>query len=184
MEDEKILQLYFARDEEALRQTQVCYGGRLLTLAQNIVRNREDAEESVNDTYLAAWQTIPPKKPNFFLAYLSKICRNFAFGKLDWQQAAKRRAEVVTLSQEMEQCIPDKAREAELESREIARAVNDFLRGLTPENRGLFLRRYWYCDTIEEIARRYGMGQSKVKMRLRRIRQQLAAYLEQEGIFL
>lgn len=184
MEDEKILQLYFARDEEALRQTQVCYGGRLLTLAQNIVRNREDAEESVNDTYLAAWQTIPPKKPNFFLAYLSKICRNFAFGKLDWQQAAKRRAEVVTLSQEMEQCIPDKAREAELESREIARAVNGFLRGLNQENRGLFLRRYWYCDTIEEIARRYGMGQSKVKMRLRRIRQQLAAYLEQEGIFL
>lgn len=172
MEDEKILALYFARDEEAIRQTQACYGGRLTVLAQNILRSREDAEESVNDTYLTAWQTIPPKKPNFFLAYLSKICRNFAFGKLDWQQAAKRRAEVVTLSQEMEQCIPDKAREAELESREIARAVNDFL------------RRYWYCDTIEEIAQRYGMGQSKVKMRLRRIRQQLAIHLEQEGIFL
>lgn len=184
MEDEKILALYFARDEEAIRQTQACYGGRLTVLAQNILRSREDAEESVNDTYLTAWQTIPPKKPNFFLAYLSKICRNFAFGKLDWQQAAKRRAEVVTLSQEMEQCIPDKAREAELESREIARAVNDFLRGLTPENRGLFLRRYWYCDTIEEIAQRYGMGQSKVKMRLKRIRQQLAIHLEQEGIFL
>ena len=126
-------------------ETQAAYGRQLQTIAQRIVQSYEDAEESVNDTYLAAWRTIPPKRPKYFFAYLAKICRNFAFGKLDWLDAARRKAEVVTLSEEMELCIPDTSRDSAAEGREITRALNAFLGTLTQENRRLFVRRYWYC---------------------------------------
>ena len=96
MEDEKIIDLYWERKDEAIMETQAAYGRQLQTIAQRIVQSYEDAEESVNDTYLAAWRTIPPKRPKYFFAYLAKICRNFAFGKLDWLDAARRKAEVVT----------------------------------------------------------------------------------------
>ena len=148
MEDEKIIDLYWERKDEAIMETQAAYGRQLQTIAQRIVQSYEDAEESVNDTYLAAWRTIPPKRPKYFFAYLAKICRNFAFGKLDWLDAARRKAEVVTLSEEME----------------------------------LFVRRYWYVDTVAEIAQRYNMSESKVKTRLHRIREKLRVYLMQEGI--
>ena len=182
MEDEKIIDLYWERKDEAIMQTQAAYGRQLQTIAQRIVQSYEDAEESVNDTYLAAWRTIPPKRPSYLVAYLAKICRNFAFGRLDWRDAAKRSAEVVTLSEEMELCIPDTRRDAAAEGKEIARALNAFLATLSPENRKLFVRRYWYVDTVAEIARRYGMSESKVKTRLHRIREKLRTYLAQEGI--
>ena len=182
MEDEKIIDLYWERKDEAIMQTQAAYGRQLQTIAQRIVQSYEDAEESVNDTYLAAWRTIPPKRPAYFFAYLAKICRNFAFGRLDWRDAAKRSAEVVTLSEEMELCIPDTRRDAAAEGREIARALNAFLGTLSQENRKLFVRRYWYVDTVAEIAQRYGMSESKVKTRLHRIREKLRVYLAQEGI--
>ena len=143
---------------------------------------REQAIAGGNDTYLAAWRTIPPKRPSHFFAYLAKICRNFAFGRLDWRDAAKRRAEVVTLSEEMAMCIPDTSREQAAEGKEITRALNAFLGTLSQENRVLFVRRYWYVDTIAEIAQRYHMSESKVKTRLHRIREKLRGYLEQEGI--
>ena len=184
MDDEQILDLYFARDPQAVACTQERYGRKLQALARNILKNQEDAEESENDTYFQTWQTVPPQRPGFFYGYLAKICRNFAFGRLDWQNAAKRKAEVVFLSQEMEQCIPDRLREAELEGREIARAVSRFLQELPAENRVLFVRRYWHCESVRALARRYGMGESQVKMRLKRTRERLARYLEQEGIFL
>ena len=184
MDDEQILDLFFARDQRAIACTRERYGRRLLNLARNILNNQQDAEESENDTYFQTWRTVPPERPGFFYGYLAKICRNFAFGKLDWQNAAKRKAEVVSLSQEMEQCIPDRLREAELEGREISRAISRFLQELPAENRVLFVRRYWHCETIRALARRYGMGESQVKMRLKRTRERLALYLEQEGIFL
>ena len=157
MEDEKIIDLYWERKDEAIMETQAAYGRQLQTIAQRIVQSYEDAEESVNDTYLAAWRTIPPKRPKYFFAYLAKICRNFAFGKLDWQDAARRKAEVVTLSEEMELCIPDTSRDSAAEGREITRALNAFLGTLTQENRRLFVRRYWYVDTVAEIAQRYNI---------------------------
>ena len=182
MEDSKIIELFFARNEDAIRHTDDTYGRRLFMLADNIVKNDQDAEESVSDTYMKAWETIPPHKPNYFFAYLAKICRHFAFGKLDWNTAAKRKAEVVSLTQEMELCIPDNRQEAIMEGKELGRILDAFLRTLTPENRMVFLRRYWYVDTVAEIAVRYGISESAVMMRLSRTRAKLCTYLDKEGI--
>ena len=182
MEDSKIIELFFARDEEAIRQTDMTYGKRLFVLADNILRSKEDAEESVSDTYWKAWETIPPTKPVHFFGYLAKLCRHFALGRLDWNMAAKRKAEVVSLTQEMENCVPDSRREAELEGKELGRMLNEFLRTLSPENRMVFLRRYWYVDTVAEIAERYGISESAVMTRLHRTRRKLQSYLEKEGI--
>ena len=182
MEDSKILELYFARNEDAIRHTDDTYGRRLYHLADSIVKNGQDAEESVSDTYMRAWNTIPPQRPQHFFAYLAKICRNFALKKLDWKHAAKRNGEVVSLTEEMEMCIPDQSRDRELEAMELGMLLDQFLRTLTPENQMVFLRRYWYVDTIAEIAARYGISESAVQMRLNRTRAKLCTYLEKEGI--
>lgn len=182
MEDTKILDLFFDRKEEAIRQTDISYGRKLYVLADRILKSHEDAEESVSDTYLKAWETIPPQRPQYFFAYLAKICRHFALGRLDWLNAAKRKAEIVALTQELELCIPDSSRDRELEGKEIGRVLNAFLASLPMESRLIFLRRYWFCDTIAEIAARYSISESKVKTRLHRVRGQLGTYLEQEGI--
>lgn len=182
MDDTKIIELYWNRNQDAITETDRSYGRQLHGLADKIVQNHEDAEESVSDTYLKAWETIPPQRPNYFFAYLAKICRNFAFGKLDWKNAAKRKAEVVELTWEMQLCIPDDSRSRQAEGKAIGRALNAFLEGQTVESRLIFLRRYWYCDTIAEIAARYQISESKVKTRLHRTRTQLSRFLEQEGI--
>ena len=182
MEDSKIIELLFARNEDGIKHMDDTYGRRLFVLADNIVKNDQDAEESVSDTYMKAWDTIPPKKPMHLFAYLAKICRNFALKKLDWKAAAKRNAEVVSLTKEMETCIPDETRERELDSRELGRILDAFLRTLSDENQMVFLRRYWYVDTIAEIAVRYGISESAVQMRLIRTRSKLAEYLAKEGI--
>lgn len=182
MEDAKIIELYWLRSEDAILETERAYGSRLRALAERIVASVEDAQECLNDTYLKTWQTIPPKRPTYFFAYLAKICRYLAFGKLDWQGAQKRSADVVTLSDELAQCVPDERRDREAEGREIARAMNAFLAILPKDSRVIFLRRYWYCETVEEIAQHYGFSQSKVKTRLHRIRGELRVYLQKEGI--
>ena len=182
MEDEKILDMYFARDEQAIQYTDAAYGKKLLSLANRILFDRQDSEESVSDTYMKAWTTIPPKRPVHFFAYLSKICRFLAFSKLDWNNAAKRKADVVSLTDEMEQCIPDERRSAEADAQEIGRTITQFLESISQESRLIFMRRYWFCDSISEIAKRYGISESKVKMRLQRTRNQLAEHLNKEGI--
>ena len=182
MDDKKIIELFLARNEDAIKHTDDTYGRRLFHLADNIVRNDQDAEESVNDTYMKAWNTIPPRKPQYFFAYIAKICRHFALDKLDWNNAAKRKAEIVSLTQEMELCIPDARQEWTLSGKELGRILDLFLRTLTPENRVVFMRRYWYADSIGEIAARYGIGESAVQMRLSRTKAKLCTYLEKEGI--
>lgn len=182
MEDEQIIELYFRRDQDAIVQTELAHGAKLNALANRILMNHEDAQECVSDTYMKAWETIPPTRPSYFYAYLAKICRFLSFGKLDWNNAAKRKAEIVELSAEMELCIPDPSRERQAESRELARLLNEFLSTLPEESRKIFLRRYWYADSITEIAQRYQMGESKVKTRLFRTRNALRSFLEKEGI--
>lgn len=184
MDDATIIKLYFARNQDAITETDRSYGRKLHGLAQRIVENYEDAEESVSDTYLKTWETIPPQRPSYLFAYLARLCRYFALGKLDWKNAAKRRAAVVSLTREMESCIPDASREAVLERKELVRLLNAFLTGLSEENRLLFLRRYWYCDTISDIAQRFAMKENAVYTRLHRIRGQLKAYLAKEGIYI
>lgn len=180
MEDDKIIELFFARKEEAITQTEAMYGKRLFRLADRIVRNRLDAQECVNDTYLKAWETIPPQKPRFYFAYLARLCRNASLDRLDRNDAAKRNAEVVSLTEEMELCIPDRMQEHD--PAEISRTLDAFLRTLSAENRLVFVRRYWYADSIAEIAARYSISESAVLMRLNRTREKLRAYLKKEGI--
>ena len=182
MEDSKIIEMLLARNEDGIKHMDDTYGRRLFVLADNIVRNSQDAEESVNDTYMKAWNTIPPKRPVHLFAYLAKICRNFALKKLDWKAAAKRNADIVSLTEEIENCISDASREREMEARELGELLDAFLRSLSDENQMVFLRRYWHMDTIEEIAVRYGISQSAVQMRLIRTRSKLATYLAKEGI--
>ena len=182
MDDAKIIDLFWARSEEAIQETNKAYGRKLHALANKILNNREDAEESVNDTYMKTWEIIPPQRPKFYYAFLASICRHLSFHKIDWKLAAKRNAEFVTLTQEMEMCIPDTRRDRELEGKELGRIMNAFLESLPKDTRLIFLRRYWHVDTIAEIAARYGMTESKVKMQLSRTRAKLRTYLESEGI--
>ncbi|MBQ7001930.1 MAG: sigma-70 family RNA polymerase sigma factor [Oscillospiraceae bacterium] len=182
MEDAKIIELYWARNEDAIAQTDAEYGRRLHTLANRLLQDHEDAEESVSDTYMKTWNAIPPSRPAHFYAFLASICRHLSLNKLDWKQAAKRKAEVVFLTQEMELCIPDTSRDRAMEGKEIGKSLNRFLESLPRESRLIFLRRYWYVDTIAEIAQRYGMTESKVKMQLSRTKDKLRRHLEREGI--
>ena len=181
MEDETIIDLYFAREERAIAETGKKYGGYCRSIAFNILHSHEDTEECVSDTYLHTWNTIPPTKPIHFFAYLAKICRHLAFDRLDWNNAAKRKAEVVALTQEMEECIPGQWQEADVRSAEISRLVGSFLWKQTADNRMIFVRRYWYGDSVSEIALRYEISQSAVLMRLSRMREKLAVYLKKEG---
>lgn len=182
MEDAQILDLYFRRDQEAIAQTAAAYGNKLYSLSHRILMNREDAEESVSDTYLKTWESIPPTRPTYFYAYLAKICRFVSLGRLDWRNADKRRAEIVELTAEMQLCVPDRRQEQQLESRELGRVLSDFLATLPEDSRMVFLRRYWYCESIEEVARNCGMTQSNVKTRLFRTRNALRGFLNKEGI--
>ena len=183
MEDAQIIELFFQRNEQAVKETDTAYGRKLYVLSNNILNNREDAQECVSDTYMETWNSIPPKRPKYFYAFLASICRNMSFNRLDWRLAAKRNAEVVTLTQELEMCIPDSRQEGEMDRRELRRVLETFLDSLSKESRLIFLRRYLYVDTVAEIAARYGISESKVKTQLHRTRTKLYNYLAQEGIY-
>ena len=182
VEDAKIIALLFARREQAVKEIDLAYGRRLFLLSDRIVSNPEDAQECVSDTYQETWKTIPPKRPVKLYAYLAALCRNISLNRLDWNRAAKRNAEIVSLTQEMETCIPDTLQEKQLERRELKRTLEHFLDSLPAESRLIFLRRYLYVDTVAEIAERYGISESKVKTQLHRTRKKLSAYLAKEGI--
>lgn len=148
------------------------------------MKSKEDAEESVNDTMLNTWNTIPPQRPTYYFAYIAKICRYVSFGMLDWKNAQKRKAEIVTLTEEMELCIPAPmlAENEEMSSEEIGRILNGFLSDLTEEKRLIFMRRYWYGDSIQRISERYGISEGNVKTTLFRLRKKLKNHLEKEEI--
>lgn len=184
MEDAKIVELFWARNEDAIKETDAVYGRKLNALAKKILLNLEDAEESVSDTYMETWKTIPPHCPQYFFAFLASICRHLSLNKLDWKMAAKRNAEVVCLTEEMQRCIPDTGYERAMEAKELGWILDGFLESLPKDSRLIFLRRYWYVDTIAEIAQRYGMTESKVKMQLSRTKEKLCTYLKKEEIYI
>ena len=182
MNDSQIIALYFNRDELAIKETDAVYGRKLHTLSTNILNSREDADECVSDTYMKTWNSIPPTRPLHFYAFLVSICRNLSLNKLDWKMAAKRNAEVVSLTLELENCIPDNLHNTEMERRELQRLLEQFLETISKESRVIFLRRYLYADTIAEIASQCQISESKVKTQLHRIRRKLYNHLKMEGI--
>lgn len=183
MEDKEIIALYFARDVEAITRTTSKYGGKLQLLAERMLGSKEDAAECVNDTYLRAWNSIPPAAPTYLSAYLTKICRNEVLNKLDYNKAGKRNGNLVELTREMEACIPDMHRDEEIHIQELQTALQSFLEELPEEKRNVFLRRYWFGDSCKEVAERFGYSEGKIKVMLHRIRKDLKKYLEKEDIW-
>lgn len=181
MEDEKIIELLWNRDEQGLSELKNKYERNLQSLSQRIV-DVEDAMECVNDTYIAVWNSIPPKRPKFLCAYIMKICRNLSYNKLEWYGAAKRNVQIVELSRELEQCIP--SADISIEEKELGDLLSKFLRGLPEEKRHIFIRRYWYGDSIHELAESFDYKESKIKSSLFRVRNELREYLRKEGVFL
>lgn len=184
MNDDKRIELFWTRDEKAILVTRAIYGVRLRQFAMHILKNSEDAEESENDTYLKVWNSIPPQKPKYLYAYLSKICRNIVLDKLDWKNAQKRKVEIVELTNEIEFCIPNFRYRLEQQNEEIGQLIRGFLGSLEEESRLFFMRRYYFMESVKDIAQRYNVSESKVKTSLFRSRKKLRVYLEGEGVFI
>lgn len=183
MDDNKIIELYWARLEDAIRETSVKYGKLCRFIADNILASREDSEECVNDTYLGLWNAIPPERPVRFSVFVSRVARNQALKKYEYLSAAKRNPEAVCSLDELGECVSGKDDiETELENRRIEQAIDDFLWQLSEEKRNVFLRRYWYFESIEGICRQTGFSRSKVKSMLYNLRRKLRTHLEREGI--
>lgn len=183
MDDNKIVELYLSRDETAIKQTFENYGTRIRSLANNIVKDLQTAEECENDTYLEAWRTIPPHEPRTYLfAFLARITRHISLNICRDRNRLKRSAFICELSTEMEQCIPSPDdTECRIDDIILKDAINNFLATLDEEKRNIFLRRYWFLDSIADISKRYAISESKVKTTLFRCRNQLREYLEKEG---
>lgn len=186
MEDSRIIELYGQRDERAIAESNAKYGQLCTRIAMNILDNAQDAEECVNDTYLKAWNAIPPARPARLGAFLAKITRNLSLDRYRASHAAKRGEYLFEESlDELGECIPagEHARpDAEAEARRIGECITKFLGRQTPDARDIFICRYFYADPIEKIARDFGFSESKVKSMLHRTRQKLRKYLESEGI--
>lgn len=179
MEDSEILTLLWERQEQALSELERKYGTRLKRLASRMV-SEEDAKECVNDTYLAVWNSVPPNRPEYLFAYAAKICRNLALNKIERGKAAKRNATIVELSAELMEGIPDNAQAGdETGLREL---MIEFLKDMPEEKRKLFLRRYWYGESIKELAEAFGYRESRVKSILFRLRKQLWRELKKEDV--
>ena len=178
IDDEKIIELFFERSEQAIRELDIKYGKICHNLSYNIVNNRQDAEECVNDAYLGAWNAIPPVRPNPLLSYIVKIVRNISL-KIYWRkEAAKRSGHYTIALEEIEGYIADqKTVEDEIEARELARIIGEFLDTLTLENRVIFMRRYWFADSYKDIAEFVGLTEKNISVRLTRIREKMRQYL-------
>lgn len=186
MQEEQIVDLYWQRSEEAITETAIRYGSYCLTIAKNILWDVQDSEECVSDTYLKAWQAMPPHRPTRLSAFLGKITRRLAINRLESRQALKRGGgEFEQSLDELMPCIPDpNGLDSMLSARQLTDAINRFLDTQSAAARKIFVCRYFYCDTIESISRQFRWSESKVKSSLFRTRNHLRHFLEKEGIFL
>ena len=186
MNDDAIVALYWQRDESAITVTQEKYNAYLMKIARNILNDTEDSEESVNDTYLAAWNSMPPQKPVVLSAYLGKITRRISISMFRKRNADKRRGGEFALSlDEMEEVFTDHMEpEKEIEAGLLGELLNQFLRSLKPDERRTFIGRYYYMDPLKEVAAYCGMSESKAKTMLFRTRVKLKEYLKKEGFVL
>ena len=184
MNDQNIILLYFQRSEQAISATAARYGSYCYSIAYHILKEKRDTEEIVSDTYLDAWNAIPPHKPNSLSAFLGRIARRNALDRWEYLHAAKRgRGEVLLVLEELNDCVSAQGNlETEIQRQELGRAISLFLKQLPQIERKVFVRRYWYLESVREIAHKEGFSQSKVKSMLLRTRNKLRAYLEKEGI--
>ena len=182
--DSEIIELYWNRDESAIRETETKYGNYCFAVANNILEKHEDAEECLSDTWLTAWNTIPPKRPKLLKLFLAKITRRNAFDKYRHDTAAKRGGGEITQSlDELTDCLPAPSNvETELSEQEMKTCINAFLVSLPERDADVFLRRYFYVESVPEIAKRYAMKESNVLMVLSRTRKKLEQHLIKEGM--
>lgn len=184
MDDETIVGLYWTRQESAIAESERKYGSYCRAIADNILHSREDSEECVSDTWLHAWNAIPPKRPAILSAFLGKITRNLALDRWKLQHAEKRGGGSVALAlDELVECIPSGGGlERVLDEKALSSTLDAFLRTLPERECNVFLRRYWYSDSVRDVARRFGMNENSTKSMLFRTREKLRKYLEGEGI--
>lgn len=184
MDDTRIIELYFERSEQAIIETANKYGSYCKCIAINILHNKQEVEECLDDTYMKAWNSIPPHIPTRMKTYLGKITRNLAINRYLYNHAAKRKLnETYVIIEELNKCIPSGNNTERIADDCLVKEIlNNFLEILPIEQRKIFVRRYWYMDSVKEIARANGMGVSKVKMILHRSKKKLKQMLEEEGV--
>lgn len=182
MDDSRIVELYWLRDQRAIEETQAKYGTYCNSIARQILDSREDAEEVVSDTYIAAWNAIPPQRPAILRTFLGKITRRLALKRMRSRNTQKRGTSTCAIAlEELEECVPSGFRiDERLEAEELTELIDRFLAGLREEERNMFLCRYWYFDSVGDIAERFACTRSKVKMTLLRLRKKLLAQLQKE----
>ncbi|MCD7859138.1 MAG: sigma-70 family RNA polymerase sigma factor [Firmicutes bacterium] len=181
MDDAQILALYFQRDERAIDETEKKYGGLCRAITGNILPSREDGEECLNDAFLALWNAIPPAQPGNLAAYLSRIARNLALKRLEYLGREKRSQSMTVSLEELSQILPDHRIAPDVRDADLGQAIGEFLRRQRADARNVFVRKYYYFDSVREIAQRYSFTESKVKSLLLRTRNNLKAYLIKEG---
>ena len=185
MEDQAIIELYWNRDEAAIRETDAVYGNKLQSLSEHILDSREDARECVNDTYHTTWNQIPPTRPDSFKAFLGRIVRNFAISKYRALHAKKRFNGLEVMLSEIGDCIPaTESVEQEMEAKELTEYINSWLADLKQKDRVLFVRRYWYGDEVKDLARKCGVSGTQMTQRMLRLRRKLKEYLTEKGVVL
>jgi len=185
VEDLDIIELFFQRSEQAIAETQQKYGKFCRKLALDLLREERDAEECVNDTWQAAWQTIPPQRPRMLGAYLGRITRNLAISRFRKNTARMRTEGLTVLLSELEQCVPaGPSTESAVDAILLGEYISRWLESLSADDRALFLRRYWFGASLRELAREVGTGEGHLAQRLYRLRLQLKKALEKEGVIL
>ena len=182
MDDLSIIELYFARDEQAIKETDAKYGKLCHSIAYNILNNNEDSEECVNDTYIGVWNTIPPTRPNNFMAFVCKITRNLSLKRIEAMARQKRSKATIVSLDELAEVLPDESIAVGTTDEDIGKAISDFLRNEKEDVRNVFIRKYYFFDSIGDIAKRYGFTESKVKNMLYHTRNKLKEYLIKEGV--
>ena len=184
MNDEEILDLYWTRQEKAIYETDKKYGKYCNTISFNILQNNEEAKECVNDTYLKAWNNIPPKRPNVLKIYLGRITRNLAINQYEKRKAKKRDYTLEVALEELNECVSSKNNVEEVvDYNELVNVLNTFLSELSENKRKIFLERYWYLYSIKEISSNNKISESNTKAILMRIRNQLKDYLKEGGLY-
>ena len=182
MDDQNIIELYFARNEQAIKETEIKYGKLCYSIAYNILNNQEDTEECMNDTYLGAWNAIPPTRPNHFMAFLCKITRNLSLKRLEAMARQKRSQATIISLDELAEILPDESIDENVSNENLTDHISNFLREEKADARNVFVRKYYFFDPIGDISKRYDFTEDKVKSMLYHTRKKLKDYLIKEGV--